>query len=139
MLLGVLNRLVDMGNTVIVIEHNLDVIKTADYIIDLGPEGGDAGGRIIATGTPEEVAKIPESFTGKFLADSLKTAKREDISPAARGNGKLIVEVPDRPLRKLESEVEWKKRTRKAVKVAMEDEEEIGGRRKKSGRPRKRR
>jgi ABC-type multidrug transport system ATPase subunit len=135
MLLGVLNRLVDMGNTVIVIEHNLDVIKTADYIIDLGPEGGDAGGRIIATGTPEEVATVPESYTGKFLIDILKTARREDISS---GNGKLIVEVPDRPLRKLESEVEWKKRTRKAVKVAMEDEEENGGRRKKSGKPKKR-
>jgi excinuclease ABC subunit A len=135
MLLGVLNRLVDMGNTVIVIEHNLDVIKTADYIIDLGPEGGDAGGQIIATGTPEEVAKVPESFTGKFLAGILKTAKREEISS---GNGKLIVEVPGRPLRKLESEVEWKKRTRKAVQVAMEDDEEIGGRRKKSGRPKKR-
>jgi hypothetical protein len=123
---------------VIVIEHNLDVIKTADYIIDLGPEGGDAGGRIIATGTPEEVAKVSESYTGQFLAATLKTARREDISPAARGNGKLIAEVPDRPLRKLESEVEWKKRTRKAVKVAMEDEEENGGRRKKSGKPKKR-
>ncbi len=136
MLLGVLNRLVDMGNTVIVIEHNLDVIKTADYIIDLGPEGGDAGGRIIATGTPEEVATMPESYTGKFLTDILKTARREDISS---GNGKLIAEVPDRPQRKLESEVEWRKRTRKAVKVAMEDEdEESGGRRKKSGKPKKR-
>jgi excinuclease ABC subunit A len=139
MLLGVLNRLVDMGNTVIVIEHNLDVIKTADFIIDLGPEGGDAGGQIIATGTPEEVAKEPESFTGKFLAGILKTAKREDISS---GNGKLIVEVPDRPLRPAragESEVEWKKRTRKAVKVAMEEEEDeiSGGRKKKTGKPKK--
>jgi excinuclease ABC subunit A len=138
MLLGVLNRLVDMGNTVIVIEHNLDVIKTADYIIDLGPEGGDAGGRIIATGTPEEVATVPESYTGKFLIDILKTARREDISPAARGNGKLVAEVPDRPQRKLESEVEWKKRTRKAVKVAMEEDEDDGGGRKKSGKPKKR-
>jgi excinuclease ABC subunit A len=138
MLLGVLNRLVDMGNTVIVIEHNLDVIKTADYIIDLGPEGGDAGGRIIATGTPEEVATVPESYTGKFLVDVLKTARREDISPAARGNGKLVAEVPDRPQRKLESEVEWKKRTRKAVKVAMEEDEDDGGGRKKSGKPKKR-
>lgn len=66
-LLKVLNRLVDTGNTVIVIEHNLDVIKTADYIIDLGPEGGDAGGQLIATGTPEDVAKIPASYTGQFL------------------------------------------------------------------------
>ena len=66
-LLGVLNALVDQGNTVIVIEHNLDVIKTADWIIDLGPEGGDEGGRIVAEGTPEEVAARPESHTGAFL------------------------------------------------------------------------
>jgi excinuclease ABC subunit A len=66
-LLEVLNRLTDSGNTVIVIEHNLEVIKTADHIIDLGPEGGDAGGEIIAEGTPEEVANIPSSYTGQFL------------------------------------------------------------------------
>jgi excinuclease ABC subunit A len=66
-LLQVLNRLVDAGDTVIVIEHNLDVIKTADYIIDLGPEGGDAGGKVVAVGTPEEVAQVPESHTGRFL------------------------------------------------------------------------
>ncbi len=72
MLLKVLNRLVDKGNTVIVIEHNLDVIKTADYIIDLGPEGGEDGGRIIATGTPEEVAANPQSYTGQFLKEVLK-------------------------------------------------------------------
>jgi excinuclease ABC subunit A len=66
-LLGVLHRLVDAGNTVIVIEHNLDVIKTADWIIDLGPEGGDAGGRIVAEGTPEQVAACEASYTGQFL------------------------------------------------------------------------
>jgi len=66
-LLGVLSRLVDAGDTVIVIEHNLDVIKSADYIIDLGPEGGDEGGRVVATGTPEEVAQCPASHTGRFL------------------------------------------------------------------------
>jgi excinuclease ABC subunit A len=66
-LIAVLNELVEMGNTVIVIEHNLDVIKSADHIIDLGPEGGDAGGEIIATGTPEEVAGTPQSYTGRFL------------------------------------------------------------------------
>ena len=70
-LLDVLNRLVDAGNTVIVIEHNLDVIKSADYIIDLGPEGGDEGGEVIATGTPEEVAAVPHSYTGEFLRTSL--------------------------------------------------------------------
>ncbi len=71
MLLTVLNRLVDKGNTVLVIEHNMDVIKTADYIIDLGPEGGDAGGQIIATGTPEEVANVSNSYTGQFLRKEL--------------------------------------------------------------------
>jgi excinuclease ABC subunit A len=66
-LLDVLHRLTDAGNTVIVIEHNLDVIKTADWIIDLGPEGGDDGGYIITEGRPEDVARVPESFTGHFL------------------------------------------------------------------------
>src|SRR5699024_6251037 len=66
-LLTVLNRLVDAGNTVVVIEHNLDVIKTADYIIDMGPEGGIRGGEVIATGTPEEVAEVEGSFTGQYL------------------------------------------------------------------------
>ena len=66
-LLDVLNKLVDQGNTVVVIEHNLDVIKSADHVIDLGPEGGVGGGRIIAQGTPEEVAQVPESPTGEFL------------------------------------------------------------------------
>ena len=68
----ILQRLVSKGNTVIVIEHNLDVIKVADHIIDLGPEGGDNGGTIVATGTPEEVAKNPKSYTGKYLIDKLK-------------------------------------------------------------------
>ncbi len=70
-LLNVLNRLTDQGNTVIVIEHNMDVIKTADYIIDLGPEGGEKGGEVIATGTPEEVVRIPNSYTGQFLREVL--------------------------------------------------------------------
>ncbi len=66
-LLGVLNRLVESGDTVLVIEHNLDVIKTADYLIDLGPEGGIGGGQVVATGTPEEVSQAPGSHTGHFL------------------------------------------------------------------------
>jgi excinuclease ABC subunit A len=70
-LLDVLNRLVDKGNTVVVIEHNLDVIKNADYIIDLGPEGGDEGGNIVACGTPEELAKVEASYTGKFIREVL--------------------------------------------------------------------
>ncbi|MEN6480130.1 MAG: hypothetical protein ABFD20_10910, partial [Anaerolineales bacterium] len=66
-LLQVLQQLVDAGNTVVIIEHNLDVVKSADWIIDLGPEGGDAGGRVVAEGTPEQVAATPESYTGQFL------------------------------------------------------------------------
>jgi excinuclease ABC subunit A len=73
-LLGVLTRLRDAGNTVVVIEHNLDVIKTADWIIDLGPEGGDGGGRIVATGTPEEIARNADSHTGRFLRGALNPA-----------------------------------------------------------------
>ncbi|MCW2944926.1 MAG: excinuclease subunit, partial [Actinoallomurus sp.] len=71
-LLGVLNGLVEKGNTVIVIEHNLDVIKTADWVIDMGPEGGWRGGTVVATGTPEAVAEVEESHTGQFLAKILK-------------------------------------------------------------------
>ena len=71
-LLIILNRIVDNGDTVVIIEHNLDVIKVADYIIDLGPEGGDQGGQVIATGTPEEIVKVKESYTGQFLKELLK-------------------------------------------------------------------
>jgi excinuclease ABC subunit A len=71
-LLDVLNRLVDQGNTVLVIEHNLDVIKSADWVVDLGPEGGEGGGRLVAQGTPEAVAKVAASHTGQFLAEMLK-------------------------------------------------------------------
>jgi excinuclease ABC subunit A len=71
-LINVLDRLVEGGNSVVVIEHNLDVIKTADYIIDLGPEGGDEGGEIVAEGTPEEVAKVEASYTGQFLKKILR-------------------------------------------------------------------
>jgi excinuclease ABC subunit A len=67
----VLDRLVNQGNTVILIEHNLDVIKSADHIIDLGPEGGDAGGQVVTTGTPEEVSLCKESYTGYYVAKSL--------------------------------------------------------------------
>jgi excinuclease ABC subunit A len=70
-LLDVLDRLTNAGNTIIVIEHNMDVIKSADYIIDLGPEGGDEGGGIVGCGTPEEIAQIPESHTGSFLQNTL--------------------------------------------------------------------
>ncbi len=80
-LLGVLHRLRDRGNTVVIIEHNLDVIKTADWIVDLGPEGGSGGGQIIATGTPEDVAAAKGSHTGEFLAPLL--GKKRSSSKAA--------------------------------------------------------
>jgi excinuclease ABC subunit A len=83
MLLGVLARLRDAGNTVVVIEHNLDVIKTADWVIDLGPEGGDGGGRIVAQGTPEVVAQNQASHTGGYLARALRTSPREPARQAA--------------------------------------------------------
>ncbi|MDD3954450.1 MAG: hypothetical protein PHY82_11100, partial [Lentisphaeria bacterium] len=70
--LAVLFSLRDQGNTILVIEHNLDVIKTADYLIDLGPEGGNAGGTLVASGTPEQVAKVRKSYTGQFLKKMLK-------------------------------------------------------------------
>jgi len=79
-LLDVLNKLVDQGNTVVVIEHNLDVIKSGDYVIDLGPEGGEGGGRIVARGTPEDVARSRESFTGRFLADVLRDSRVQAAS-----------------------------------------------------------
>ena len=68
----ILQKLTDGGNTVLVIEHNLDVIKAADYIIDIGPEGGEKGGTVIAQGTPEEVAQIPESYTGQYVKKYLE-------------------------------------------------------------------
>jgi excinuclease ABC subunit A len=74
-LLEVLQELVEGGNTVIVIEHNLDVIKTADYVIDMGPEGGDGGGQVVATGTPEAITAIDESYTGHYLARALAASQ----------------------------------------------------------------
>ena len=78
-----LTKLVDQGNTIVVIEHNLDVIKSADYVIDLGPEGGAGGGRIIAAGTPEEVARREPSATGRFLADLFVHERRRPIQSLA--------------------------------------------------------
>jgi excinuclease ABC subunit A len=81
-LLTVLGRLVDQGNTVVVIEHNLDVIKTADWIIDMGPEGGSGGGTVVAEGTPEDVALVEASHTGRFLRETMKPTA--PAAPAAR-------------------------------------------------------
>jgi excinuclease ABC subunit A len=79
--------LVTTGNTVLVIEHNLDVIKTADWILDLGPEGGDGGGGIVATGTPEAVAANPSSYTGRFLAQVLQSSELPFQEAAETGGG----------------------------------------------------
>jgi excinuclease ABC subunit A len=76
-----LGRLVDQGNTVVVIEHNLDVIKTADRIIDLGPEGGEEGGQLVAQGTPEQVAAVAGSHTGRFLAQIVEAPKKKQRRP----------------------------------------------------------
>jgi excinuclease ABC subunit A len=84
-LLSVLNRLVEAGNSVLVIEHNLDVIKSADWVIDLGPEGGAGGGRILATGTPEEVARAEGSHTGRYLAHVLSKARRARLGQRVDG------------------------------------------------------
>jgi excinuclease ABC subunit A len=81
-LLGVLHSLADKGNTVIVIEHNLDVIKTADWVIDMGPEGGSGGGTVVATGTPEQLARVENSHTGRFLQHALAAHATRPVRPA---------------------------------------------------------
>jgi excinuclease ABC subunit A len=86
----VLHELVEQGNTVVVIEHNLEVIKTADWIIDLGPEGGDAGGEIVAAGTPEQIVKEKRSYTGSFLKPVLAKARR-----SREGRGGADVEAAE--------------------------------------------
>ena len=95
-LLQVLHRLVDHGNTVVVIEHNLDVLKTADWIIDLGPEGGDKGGRLVAEGPPERVAEVPDSYTGQFLGPILARRRPAKVKPngKAKPDGKARAARP---------------------------------------------
>jgi excinuclease ABC subunit A len=88
-LLEVLHELTDQGNTVVVIEHNLEVIKTADWIVDLGPEGGNGGGEIVAAGTPEDVAKVKRSYTGRYLKPTLARARR------SRRDGGAAVEAAE--------------------------------------------
>jgi excinuclease ABC subunit A len=89
-LLGVINGLVDKGNTVIVIEHNLDVIKTSDWIVDMGPEGGASGGTVVAEGTPEDVAANPDSYTGHFLADALGVPRPSRKGRRTGRNGRKV-------------------------------------------------
>ena len=113
-LLEVLHRLTDLGNTVIVIEHQIDVIKTADWVIDLGPEGGEQGGRIVAQGTPEEVAQVPDSHTGQALAPLLMPA---ELKAAEAPNGLPALARP--------------RRGRKDKKKSTKDDE---GPRRKTGR-----
>ena len=84
----------DTGNTVVVIEHNLEVIKTADWIIDLGPEGGDKGGKVVATGTPEEVAKVKTSYTGQYLQALLKKRPGKKASGKVAVSGKAVKKPP---------------------------------------------
>ena len=104
-LLEVLHELVDAGNTIVVIEHNLDVVKTADWVLDLGPEGGDGGGMLIAAGTPEEIAAIPESHTGRFLAETFRRhderrAQRNKREKAAAKTGKDAPAEKAKPTKK---------------------------------------
>ena len=93
-LLGVLHSLVDKGNSVLVIEHNLDVIKTADWVVDMGPEGGTRGGTVVATGTPEDVAAVPESHTGAFLREILGVTAAPTKAPA---RGRAAAAASSRP------------------------------------------
>ena len=96
-LLEVLHELVDQGNTVIVIEHSLEVIKTADHIIDLGPEGGDGGGHVVATGTPEEVAAVKDSYTGQYLKDLLGRRTGSGGANAPSSGGKAASKAAKSP------------------------------------------
>ncbi|HVJ78967.1 MAG TPA: excinuclease ABC subunit A, partial [Hyphomicrobium sp.] len=93
-LLEVLHELADAGNTVVVIEHNLEVIKTADWIIDLGPEGGDGGGTIVAAGSPEDVVKVKESYTGQYLKPVLGRSKSAPDSTKESRNAQQKSESP---------------------------------------------
>jgi len=99
-LLDVLHELVDNGNTVVVIEHNLDVVKTADWVVDLGPEGGDGGGRVVASGTPEDVAKVKESWTGQYLAETFARHKKRKAALAAKPSKEPVKAAEPRPRRK---------------------------------------
>ncbi|MFN2524052.1 MAG: excinuclease ABC subunit A, partial [Mycobacteriales bacterium] len=104
-LLGVLGRLVDQGNSVIVIEHNLDVIKTADWVIDMGPEGGSGGGTVVAQGTPEQVAKVEASHTGRFLQEVLAGRGRFSAPAGEPAPPKLPARKKPAPRKKVTEKV----------------------------------
>jgi excinuclease ABC subunit A len=96
-LLGVLTSLVEKGNSVIVIEHNLDVVKTADWVIDMGPEGGSGGGTVVATGTPEEIAAVPASHTGRFLAPLIGESRHSARTTNRTANGTITKRPKAKP------------------------------------------
>ena len=98
-LLAVLQELVESGNTVVVIEHNLDVIKTADWLIDMGPDGGDGGGQVVAVGTPEEVSENPASWTGRFLAQTFQRQAERRAAHAKKALGSSLATAAERPKR----------------------------------------
>ena len=95
-LLEVLHELVDAGNTVVVIEHNLDVVKTADWVLDIGPEGGDGGGQLIAAGTPEDIAATKESWTGRFLAETFRRHDERRAQRNKRERAKTLVAAAEK-------------------------------------------
>ena len=135
-LIGVLQRLVEGGNSVLVIEHNLDVIKTADYLIDLGPEGGDGGGTIVATGTPEQVALCGASYTGQYLKPMLEKAGIDPSTAAAKQKaGRKSGEVATQQAPKAKST--GKATAKKPAKAAAAKVPSADGEKPKRGRPRK--
>ena len=132
-----LQRLVEGGNSVLVIEHNLDVIKTADYLIDLGPEGGDGGGTIVATGTPEQVALCEGSYTGQYLKPMLEKAGIDPAKAAAKQKRVPKEQAGITGEAAAETKSAGKTGARKAGKKATGTEKPAGEEKPKRGRPRK--
>ena len=123
-LLEVLDRLVEKGNTVVIIEHNLDVIKTADHIIDIGPDGGDRGGTVVACGTPEEISDVEESYTAVYIDRILKGAGRKENKKVQKKKAK-ITPVSDETMLEVTGKKENKKTKKKAAKVVPVFDETI--------------
>jgi excinuclease ABC subunit A len=127
-LLGVLQGLVDKGNTVLVIEHNLDVIKNADWIVDLGPEGGSGGGKVVAEGTPEDVAALEESHTGRFLAPVLARTARTTTRTARSGAARKSATPRTRSSEAPEAATGGKSTTRGTAARAVRERKPVTGR-----------